>query len=285
MSIKLAGVLGSPIGHSKSPLIHNYWLKTLKKKGLYVPLDVRPDDFPSFLNMAPRLGFVGFNVTIPHKGMAVEICAELSGAAQRAGSVNTIAFDAEGRALGDSTDGDGFLRNLAQRVGWEPQGKRVAMFGAGGAARAVVAALIDSGAEQVRLTNRSADRAESLKSIFGNRVELAEWGGATGPTGIAAFVDGADLLVNATSLGMSGGPEWTWRLPPLAAAAVATDLIYAPLKTPFLATAEAQGAQIVDGLGMLLHQAAPGFERWFGARPEVTEALRELVLSGEGALP
>lgn len=283
--MRLAGVLGSPVKHSKSPLIHNTWLKALNTKGLYVPLELKAQDLPSFIRMAPRLGFVGFNVTIPHKESVAHYCSEMSETARRAGSVNTIWFDEQGEALGDSTDGYGFLRNLQDKAQWSPAERKVAIFGAGGAARAVAAALLDGGAVEVRLTNRTADRADAIARSLGDRIKLFDWPGETDSGAIENFIDGADLIVNATSLGMEGGPRWTWRLPALGPDVVATDLIYAPLETSFLNAAKKQGAMAVDGLGMLLHQAAPGFKQWFGEWPTVTEDLREAILKGEGALP
>ena len=209
MGAPLAGVLGSPIGHSKSPLIHNHWIKLLKLKGLYVPVEISSEDLPAFLKMAPRLGFAGFNVTIPHKEAAAALAVEMTQTARRAGSVNTIVFNARGEIQGDSTDGLGFLRNLEERAGWRPEGRSVAMLGAGGAARAVVAALLDAGVRGIRLANRSRERAEDLAASLGGPIELQDW-----PVD-ARFYEGADLLVNATSLGMAGGPDWRWELPTL----------------------------------------------------------------------
>lgn len=277
--IPLAGVLGAPIGHSKSPLMQNHWLKTYNIKGIYSPIEIAQEDLHSFFQLAPRLGFVGFNVTVPHKQAAATLCGSLSDTARRAGSVNTVSFAADGEAYGDSTDGYGFLRNLEDLAGWRPEGKTVAMLGAGGAARAVAAAVIDGGAKNLRLSNRSADRAEDLQAAIGGPVELAPW-----PVNETFWSD-VDLVVNATSLGMEGGPDWRWEIPALPSTTIATDLIYTPLVTPFLAAAKASGARIVDGLGMLLHQGVPGFERWFGLTPEVTPELRELVLTAEGPLP
>lgn len=280
MPVRLAGVIGQPISHSKSPLIHNHWLKSHGIEGLYTPLEVSPADLPTFLALAPKLGFVGLNVTIPHKEAVSAVVVERTARAERAGSVNTLSLTAEGGWRGDSTDGIGFLKNLEDRAGgWRPAGARVAMVGAGGAARAVVAALVDAGAAEIRLANRTEERCAALRDVFGAVVAPQAW--PIGPE----FFSRADLLVNATSLGMAGGPDWTWRLPPLSPDIVATDLIYNPLKTPFLSAAMAAGAATVDGLGMLLHQAAPGFEIWYGQAPMVTEALRTIVLETSGALP
>lgn len=278
--VRLAGVVGYPAGHSKSPLIHNHWLKSQGVKGLYAPFEIAPEYFAEFLAAAPKFGFVGVNVTIPHKEQAFALCRERTPVAERCGSVNTITFDAKGQPCGDSTDGFGFIENLRQ---WAPTlrfaGATVAMLGAGGGARAVVAALLDEGVARLRLANRSGERAEALAEAFGDRVEVRSWPVEDD------FYDGASLIVNGTSLGMVGGPAHEWRLPPLGSGVVATDLIYAPLETPFLAAARARFAHIVDGFGMLLHQARPGFERWFGGEAVVTEELREIVLSREGFLP
>ncbi|MEL6978221.1 MAG: shikimate dehydrogenase [Pseudomonadota bacterium] len=278
MATPLAGVIGHPIHHSKSPVIHNHWLRRFALAGAYVPLSVPPDDLEPFLEMAPRLGFVGLNVTIPHKERVAALIDVKSEAANRAGSVNTLWLGEDGAWRGDSTDGIGFIRNIeARSPGWSANGASVAMIGAGGAARAVAAALLEAGAARIRIANRTAARAEALVDALGRRIETAPW-----PLDTEFFED-ADLLINATSLGMAGAADWSWSAPRLQAGVIATDLIYNPLETPFLSAASAAGARIVDGLGMLLHQAAPGFERWFGARPTVDEALRREVLASLGA--
>ncbi|MEM9724599.1 MAG: shikimate dehydrogenase [Pseudomonadota bacterium] len=274
-----AAVIGHPIRHSKSPLIHNFWLKNHGLPGLYSAFDVAPSDLASFMDLAPRLGLAGFNVTIPHKEAVASLVSEMTPAAAQAGVVNTVVVRPDGSTLGDSTDGFGFLANLDDATQWSAADAHVAMIGAGGAARSVVAALLDAGASKIVLSNRTAAKAEALRMLDPARVETAPWP----PT--PEFFDRASLLVNASSLGMAGGPDWRWELPKLQPGTVATDLIYAPLETPFLKAAAASGARCVDGLGMLLHQAAPGFEQWFGLRPEVTGELRELVLDRKGWLP
>lgn len=282
MEQRLAGVLGDPIGHSKSPLIQNHWLKRYGVTGLYAPLRVAAEDFETFVRSAPRYGFVGFNVTIPHKERAFALADESTATARRAGSVNTIWYGPDDAVIGDSTDGFGFMENLRERApGLAMRDATVAMLGAGGASRAVVAALLDAGVATLRLANRTRARAEALATATsdGERVEVWDWPAQD------AFYAGADLIVNATSLGMAGASEHVWRLPDAVAGAVATDLIYNPLETPFLAAAKAAGAATVDGLGMLLHQARPGFARWFGVEPEVDPALRQLVLESTGYLP
>lgn len=274
------GVIGWPIRHSKSPLIHNFWLKHYGIHGVYAPLDVQPQDVLSWIRATARVGFAGLNVTIPHKVSVLSLCGTLSDTAHRCGSVNTLVFGSDGAIHGDSTDGYGFLANIRQSSpGWTAEGQIICLLGAGGAAKAVVAALLDEGASEIRIANRSAEKAEQMQSEFGPRVRPAVWPVSDD------FYREANLIVNATSLGMSGGPSWTWRLPELSRGVLATDLIYTPLETPFLRAASAMGATTIDGLGMLLHQAVPGFEHWYGQRPEVTSALRELVLSTDGCLP
>lgn len=282
----LTGVMGWPIGHSKSPLIHNYWRKLHGVSGVYAPLAVAPQAFEALVSAARALGYVGLNVTTPHKEAAYLFASDLTPAAEQSRSVNTLTLAADGAVLGDSTDGFGFLENLQQRAGWTAQGRRVTLLGAGGAARAVAVALLRAGATEVRVANRTPERAtllvDALSQWF-DRSALSVW---PWPVSDAVF-DGADLIVNATTVGMSGGGAETdgWRLPPLAPTVVATDLVYAPLETPFLTAAAAAGAQTVDGLGMLLHQARPGFAAWHGVWPTVDETLRQQVLSGSGCFP
>lgn len=268
----LTGVVGFPIAHSLSPVIHNSWRARHGVRGVYAPFNVAPKDFPDFLCFAPRLGLSGLNVTTPHKEAAFASAGERSETAERAGSVNTLSISEAGDIVGHSTDGEGFLRNLEQAAGWTPQDRAVALFGAGGAARAVAAALLDAGASVV-VVNRTEAKAEALAAALGGSVRAAPM------TALDAAFAEADLLVNATTLGMEGKGAAAWALPPLKSGAVATDLIYAPLVTPFLEAAAARGAATVDGLGMLLHQAVPGFKAWHGVRPTVDDALRAKALS------
>ncbi|MBC2836037.1 shikimate dehydrogenase [Paragemmobacter straminiformis] len=272
--IPLAGVIGSPIAHSRSPALHGYWLKRYGIKGHYIPLDIAQSDLAEALRMMPRMGFVGCNVTIPHKEAVLQIADVITDRAALIGAANTLIFRKDGKIQADNTDGSGFIANLRQHAPqWQPASGPAAVFGAGGAARAVIAALIEVGVPEIRLANRTRARADALRSDFGAKVRVHEWVQAED------MIDGAATVVNTTALGMTGKPDLVLPLGTLAAGTLVTDLVYTPLKTQFLIEAEARGATIVDGLGMLLHQAAPGFERWFGHRPEVDEATRAAVLS------
>lgn len=279
----IAGVVGDAVIHSKSPLIHNTWLRAYDVPGVYAPFQVDDAHLPKWLEAARSFGLVGFNVTKPHKETMLNFVDALSDAARSAGSVNTVVIDAHGRLYGDSTDGFGFCESMREGGVDRIAGSTVAFLGAGGAARAVLAALLERGAARLRIANRTVSRAEALVAALDTlRPGVAElWPWTPEPS----FFDGADLVVNGTSLGMAGQAAFEIDLPRFAPNVVATDLIYAPLETPFLRAAQAMGARTIDGLGMLLHQAAPGFERWFGVGPTVTPALRAAVLAGHGFIP
>lgn len=271
--IPLAGVVGSPIAHSRSPSLHGYWLKRYGLKGHYVPLDIAEADLAAALRLLPKLGFVGCNVTIPHKETVLRLADHVSDRARAIGAANTLTFDSKGQIQADNTDGLGFLANLQHSApGWQASVGPAVVFGAGGAARAVVAALLDAGVPELRLTNRTRARAEAMQADFGPRLRVVDWGD------MRALLDGAQTVVNTTALGMAGHGAFDLPLDRLDRAALVTDIVYTPLITPFLAQAQARGCAIVDGLGMLLHQAVPGFERWFGLRPEVDAATRAAVL-------
>ncbi len=271
--IPLAGVIGHPIAHSRSPALHGYWLRRYGIKGHYIPMDVTPADLAHVLGTLPKLGFVGVNITIPHKEAILGIADIITDRAALIGAANTLIFRKDGRIHADNTDGAGFIANLRQRAPfWNPAAGPAAVLGAGGAARAVVAALIEVGVPEVHIANRTRPRAEALRSDFGAKIIVHEWVQA------ANMLDGAATVVNTTSLGMTGKPDFRVPLDALNPRAVVTDLVYAPLMTQFLIEAAAMGCTVVDGLGMLLHQAAPGFERWFGIRPEVDDATRHAVL-------
>lgn len=271
--IPLAGVIGSPIAHSRSPALHGYWLKRYGIKGHYVPLDIAQSDLARVLEMMPRMGFVGCNVTIPHKEAVLNLADVVTDRAALIGAANTLLFRKDGRIQADNTDGIGFIANLRQNAPkWQPASGPAAVFGAGGAARAVISALIENGVREIRLANRTRARADALRSDFGAKVHVYEWVQAE------AMIDGAATVVNTTALGMTGKPDLVLPLGSLSSGALVTDLVYTPLKTQFLIEAEERGATVVDGLGMLLHQAAPGFERWFGHKPEVDDATRAAVL-------
>lgn len=272
--IPLAGVVGSPIAHSKSPKLQSHWLNTYGIAGYYVPMDVAPEDFERVIRALPKAGFVGVNVTIPHKERAISMADIVSDTAAKIGAANTLIFHADGKIEADNTDGYGFIANLKQGAPkWQACDGPAMVFGAGGAARAIVYSLLQEGAPEIILTNRTYARAKALQKEFGVRVTLVDWDAAP------SHVSRATTVVNTTSLGMTGNPAFNVPLNDLQPQAVVTDIVYSPLRTEFLKTAEAAGCVTVNGLGMLLHQAVPGFERWFGQKPEVNEALRALVLA------
>ena len=271
--IPLAAVIGHPIAHSKSPNVHGYWLRKYGLKGHYIPMDIEPDKLSELLPRLADLGFVGANVTIPHKERVMEIADLITDRATLIGAANTLIFRKDGRIHADNTDGYGFIENIRQSVpDWNPKSGPAVVFGAGGACRAVLASLIDVGVPKIMLTNRTRIRAEKLREDFGNRIQVIEWVQA------GNVLEDADLVVNTTSLGMTGKPEMRVPLDGLRPGAIVNDLVYTPLRTRLLATAEDRGCRVVDGVGMLLHQAVPGFERWFGKRPEVDENVRAAVL-------
>lgn len=272
--IPLAGVIGHPVAHSRSPALHGYWLKRYGIKGHYIPMDVAQADLKEALQFLPKVGFVGLNVTIPHKETVLALADIVTDRAALIGAANTLIFRKDGKIHADNTDGAGFMANLRQHApNWVPQSGPAALFGAGGAARAVLAALFEAGVPEIRIANRTRPRAEALRADFGAKVVVYDWVQA------ANMLDGAALVVNTTALGMTGKPDFRVPLDALDRSAVVTDLVYTPLKTQFLIEAEDRGCHAVDGLGMLLHQAAPGFERWFDHRPEVDDATRKAVLS------
>ncbi len=271
--IPLAGVIGHPIAHSRSPALHGYWLRRYGIRGHYIPMDIAPQDLKQALEMLPKLGFVGINVTLPHKEEVLKLADIVTDRAALIGAANTLIFRKDGRIHADNTDGSGFMANLRQHApDWNPATGPAAVFGAGGASRAVIAALIEVGVPEIRIANRSRPRTEALRSDFGAKIVAVDWVQAPN------MLEGATTVVNTTSLGMAGKPEFRVPLDALEPGALVTDLVYNPLKTQFLLEAEARGCTTVDGLGMLLHQAVPGFERWFGHRPEVDDATRAAVL-------
>lgn len=270
----LAAVIGDPIGHSKSPRMHNYWLKKNGIKGRYLPLHVKDKDLETVLRALPKMGFVGANITVPHKVAVMSIADQISDRAALIGAANTLTYGADGKILADNTDGYGFISNLRQYAsGWDATRGPAVVLGAGGASRAVLVALSDAGVPEILLSNRTRPKAEALKEEFGARIRVVDWVQA------GNVLEEATTVVNTTSLGMTGQPNLRIPLDGLRPGAVVSDLVYAPLKTKFLQKAESLGCQTVDGLGMLLHQGAPGFERWFGVRPEINDELREIVLA------
>lgn len=272
---KVAGVMGWPVGHSRSPRLHGHWLERYRIDGAYVPLSVAPDRAAEAIRALPALGFRGCNVTVPHKEVAAATVDVLDATARRAGAVNTIVVGDGGMLTGSNTDGFGFLENLRDgAAGWQAETGPAVVIGAGGASRAIVAALLDAGAPEVRLTNRTRERAEVLAAEIGGAVTVVDW------VSRETALDGAALVVNTTTQGMHGEPSLDLRLDALPRTAVVTDIVYTPLMTPLLDDAHARGNRIVDGLGMLLHQARPGFAAWFGTEPVVDEELRRAVLAG-----
>jgi len=267
----LAGVIGWPVGHSRSPRLHGYWLEQYAIDGAYVPLAVAPDRFDEALKGLQAAGFRGVNVTVPHKEAAFRACDTIDPDAERIGAVNTIMFSDNGLVQGSNTDAFGFIENIRQVIAW-PGGVAVVL-GAGGAARAVCVALIDAGATEIRLINRTRSRAERLSMEFGEVIRVEDWENRSDAQ------SSASLLVNTTSLGMTGQPPLDLDLDALPTSAIVNDIVYTPLETPLLKLARKRGNIPVDGLGMLLHQARPGFEAWFGTAPQVTEALRDFVLT------
>ncbi len=271
----LAGVVGWPIAHSRSPLLHGHWLARYAIAGYYVPIGLRPQDFEAGIRALPRLGFRGVNLTLPYKETILPMADTLSDRASLIGAANTVTFREDGAVYADNTDGVGFLESVRERAPrWSPRSGPALVLGAGGAARAVVSALLTAGAPEVRIANRTRQKVEMLREHFGNRVVKVDWAQA------ASGCDGAAIIVNTTSLGMTGKPPLGISLDTAPQDALAVDIVYNPLETEFLARARAHGLTVVDGLGMLLHQAVPGFESWFGRRPEVDDALRRAVQTG-----
>ncbi|HET6306991.1 MAG TPA: shikimate dehydrogenase [Rhodopila sp.] len=264
---RLAGVTGWPVGHSRSPRLHGFWLQRHGIDGAYVPLPIEPDRFPSAIRGLMEAGFAGVNVTIPHKRAAFAVCDTVDDSARRAGAVNTMVFT-NGRITGSNTDGWGFLENLRAH-GIDPAAGPALLLGAGGAARAIAAALLDLGIP-VTVTNRTTARAEELAAELPG-LKVVNW-----QTRDWALSDHA-LLVNTTSLGMRGHLPLTIDLDRAPKTMAVADIVYVPLETPLLAAASARGLAAVEGLGMLLFQAIPGFRAWFGVEPVVDQALRRHV--------
>jgi shikimate dehydrogenase len=273
--IPLAGVIGDPVAHSLSPRLHGHWLRRYGLPGHYVPLHITHANLAYALRLLPEMGFVGVNVTIPHKEYVLSLASNVTDRAALIGAANTLTFLGEGRIQADNTDGQGFISNIRQALpGWTAAAGPALVLGSGGAAKAIVSALILDGAPHVYVANRTRSRAEGLKEQFGARVDPQDW------THIPELVGEAALIVNTTSLGMTGQPPLVIDLSRLQPPTVVTDIVYAPLETDLLKQARAAGCETIDGLGMLLHQAVPGFERWFGYTPLVDDDLRQAVLAG-----
>lgn len=271
--IPLAGVMGNPIAQSKSPRLHKHWLRKYGLLGDYVPLHVTEDDFETVLHTLPKMGFVGVNVTLPHKVAAMQVADQVSDRATLIGAANTLTFKPDGSIYADNTDGYGFIANLKQNApDWNPKAGPAAVLGAGGAARAIIVALTDAGVSEIYLANRTRPKADALRAEFGARIRVVDWVQA------GNMLEDAATVINTTSLGMVGNAELRVPLDGLRAGTLVTDIVYSPLRTKLLEFADAAGCITVDGLGMLLHQGVPGFERWFGVRPEVDDDTRRVVL-------
>ena len=281
--------MGYPVAHSRSPVLHGHWLKRYQIDGAYVPLPVSPDNFVRALTALPLLGFAGTNVTVPHKQAALELLSEIGEVdktARRIGAVNTVVVDDDGRMHGSNTDAFGFMENIRDKApDWQASAGPVVVLGAGGAARAVLVALLDAGVPEIRLLNRSRDRADGLAAEFnpqsGDRIAVSDWAQKS------ALLSDANGLINTTSLGMEGQPRLDLDLSALGQYAspgfLVNDIVYAPLETDLLRNAKKCDVNAVDGLGMLLHQARPGFAAWFGQEPVVDDDLRKAVLCDLGA--
>ncbi len=272
--IPRAGVIGNPISHSLSPKLHTYWLNRYGLEGEYTALQVTEDALEQTLRDLPKQGFIGANVTIPHKVRVMQFADQITDRATLIGAANTLIFKEDGRIFADNTDGYGFMANLKQGApDWNPKAGPAVIFGAGGAARAIIVALVDAGVPEIIISNRTRPKAEALRADFGARIRVVDWVQAD------MMLEDANTVINTTSLGMVGAQEFKVSLDGLRPEAVVTDIVYNPLRTPFLRAAEEKGCTTVDGLGMLLHQGVPGFERWFGQRPEVDEETRHAVLA------
>jgi len=275
--VKRACVIGWPVEHSRSPAIHRYWLELYGIDGAYEKEAVRPEEFASFLGSLSDRGYAGANVTLPHKTKALRLATIADESARAIGAANTLWLDGTGRLNASNTDAYGFMTNLNQEAPhWNKGRAPVMVLGAGGAARAILYGLIAQGASRILLANRTRDRAEVLAGTFGPAVSVVDWDARN------QALAGCGLLVNATSLGMSGKGPLDIEVEALPEDAVVADIVYSPLETPLLATARARRRQAVDGLGMLLYQAVPSFERWFGVRPQVTKELKAHVAATLG---
>jgi len=282
---RLAGVMAWPVKHSRSPLLHGYWLEHYGIDGAYVPLAVAPEHFAQALRALGLMGFAGVNVTLPHKEAALQAVDEATATAQRIGAVNTVTMRPDGSLLGDNTDAFGFIENLRQSVpGWQPEAGPALLIGAGGTARPVAVALLEAGVPEITIVNRTASRAEALALKLGTlelggQIKVGLW------LDRARLLGRAALLVNTSSLGLAGGPALELDLAALAPRAIVADVVYTPLQTPLLRDAADRDNPVVDGLGMLLHQARPGFGAWFGVAPEVSPELRALLVADIAGSP
>lgn len=272
-TIPVAAVIGHPVNHSRSPRMHNFWLAHFGLEGYYIPLDIDPKKFERSIRNLPELGLVGANITIPYKEKVLKIADKISDRAALVGAANTLTFLQNGGIYADNTDGYGFLQNIKSKYkDWSAREGISVVFGAGGASRAILAALIEDGASDIILANRTRSRADQLRSDFGAKIKVVEW------MKIQNYLSEASTIINTTSLGMVGKTDLPIPLSALKKNTLVTDIVYTPIETHLLATAAKMGCRTVDGLGMLIHQAIPGFERWFGIKPGNSQALRELLI-------
>ena len=272
-AVPVAAVIGHPVNHSRSPRMHNYWLAQFGLEGYYIPLDIDPKKFERSIRNLPELGFVGANITIPYKEKVLKIADKISDRAALVGAANTLTFLQNGGIYADNTDGYGFLQNIKSKYkDWSASEGISVVFGAGGASRAILGALLEDGASDIILTNRTRSRADQLRSDFGAKIKVVEW------MKIQNYLSDASTIINTTSLGMVGKTDLPIPLNTLKKNTLVTDIVYTPIETHLLATAAKMGCRTVDGLGMLIHQAIPGFERWFGIKPGDSQPLRELLI-------
>jgi len=268
----MAGLMGWPVMHSRSPKIHNFWLAKYGLNGTYVPLAIRAEGLRAALRALPALGFAGCNLTIPHKEAAFEIVDRVDPLARRIGAINCVVVAADGSLDGYNYDGFGYIQSILEaHPSWRADAGPIVVVGAGGGARAVLVSLVDQGAQEIRLVNRSPERAQTLAREFGAPIEAVAWKERH------AALAGAAMLINTTSQGMAGQPALDLMLDKLPASALVSDIIYIPRETPLLAAALLRGNRTINGLGMLLNQARPAFQAWFGVMPEVTTELRSMI--------
>ena len=270
---RLAAVLGNPISHSKSPRMHNYWLKQNKLNGYYIPIKVELENFEETIRALVSMGFSGVNVTIPHKLSALKIADESSSTAQYIGAANTLTFTQENKIYADNTDAYGFINNIKCKYpDWNPKKGTSVVLGAGGASRAVIAALLSEGSKKIIVLNRTIEKAEAIKKDYDNKITVESW------TNINEVAASSSNIINTTSLGMNNESLISINPNAIPETALVSDLVYTPLETNLLKMAKNRGSRTVDGLGMLIHQGVPGFEAWFGQKPLVTEELRKILI-------
>jgi shikimate dehydrogenase len=268
----MAGVMGWPVMHSRSPKIHNFWLAEYAITGTYVPLAIRAEGLRAALRALPALGFAGCNLTIPHKEAAFEIVDRVDPLARRVGAINCVVVAPDGSLDGYNYDGFGYIQSITEAYpDWRADAGPIVVVGAGGGARAVLVSLMDQGAQEIRLLNRSPERAQTLAREFGAPIEAVAWKERH------AALAGAAMLINTTSQGMAGQPALDLALDKLPVSALVSDIIYVPRETPLLAAGRLRGNRTVNGLGMLLNQARPAFRAWFGIMPEITAELRAMI--------